>query len=74
MGSSQAPFGGRTGLRGSEGCGQARLGSESPISGGIRPKCPEEIDLAEGRPVGIAEVKLRMGALPEQETAEPLLA
>src|SRR6188508_1223461 len=34
---------------------------------------PEEVDLAEVRPVGLAEVELAVRALPEQETAEPLL-
>ena len=37
--------------------------------GGVRPQRAQEVDLAEVRPVGLAEVELRVRALPEQEPA-----
>ena len=40
---------------------------------GVRTERPQEVDLAEVRPVDLAEVELRVGALPEQETGEALL-
>ena len=35
---------------------------------------PQEVDVPEVRPVGLAEVELRVRALPEQEAGQPLLA
>jgi hypothetical protein len=50
----------------------------SGLSGGPSlaelPKGSEEVDLTESRPIGVAEVELRVGALPEQEVGQPLLA
>ena len=40
---------------------------------GVRAQGAQEINPAEGRPVGIAEVELRVRALPQQESAQPLL-
>lgn len=41
---------------------------------GVRTKCPQEIDSAEIRPVGLTEVELGVGTLPEHEPGEPLLS
>lgn len=35
---------------------------------------PQEVDLPEGWPMRIAEVELRIGALPEHEAREPHLS
>src|SRR3954454_20202750 len=48
--------------------------SEPPLPRGVRPQRAQEVDVPEVRPVGLAEVELAVGALPEQEAAEPLLA
>src|ERR1700733_3331476 len=50
------------------------LGAETAISRRVGAERAEEVDLAEGGPVRIAEVKFRIRALPEQEATEPLLA
>src|SRR5215472_18993373 len=47
-------------------------GAEPAVPGGVGAQRPEEIHPAEGRPVGVAEVELRVDALPQQEPAEPL--
>ena len=36
--------------------------------------CSKEVNLSEAGPIGVAEVVLRIGTLPEHETAEPNLA
>jgi hypothetical protein len=50
------------------------LATEPPLPGGVGAQRPQEVDLAEGGPVSVAEVELRVRALPQQESAEPLLA
>src|SRR4029079_1548815 len=40
----------------------------------IRAQRPQEVDLAERRPVDIGEVQLAVGALPGEEAAQALLA
>ena len=40
----------------------------------VRADRPQEVDLAEGRPVGLAEVELAVGALPGQEAGQADLA
>src|SRR5215831_6842632 len=53
--------------------GLAELGAEPAVPRGVGPQRPEEVHPPEGRPVGIAEVELRVDALPQQEAAQPLL-
>src|SRR5689334_24115082 len=48
-------------------------GAEPPVTRRVRAQGAQEIDPPEGRPVGVAEVELRVGALPQQEPAQPLL-
>src|SRR5580704_16235605 len=48
-------------------------GAEPAVPRGVVPQCPEEVHPAEGGPVGVAEVELRVDALPQQEAAQPLL-
>ena len=63
------------------GGGAQRVGAASALFSGAVPAMPcrvrtqraQEVDLPEGWPVGVAEVELRVRALPEQEAAEPLL-
>jgi hypothetical protein len=50
-----------------------RSGSEPPVALAVGPQRAEEVEPAEGGPVGVAEVKLRVRALPEQEAPEALL-
>src|SRR5262245_65238074 len=52
----------------------ARSGSEAAVSLLVAPDGAQEVDLAEGRPVDVAEVKLAVGALPQQEARQPDLA
>src|SRR5262249_28418520 len=40
----------------------------------IGTNCTQEVDLAEGRPVRVAEVELAVGALPQEEARQPDLA
>ena len=54
--------------------GYLRSRAEPAVPRRVGPQRPQEVDLAEVRPVGVAEVELRVGALPEQEAAQPLLA
>ena len=49
-------------------------GPEAALALGVRTDGPQEVDAAEVGPERLAEVELRVGALPEQEAAEPLLA
>jgi len=49
-------------------------GAEAPVSLLIAPNCPQEVYPPEGRPVHVAEVKLAVRALPEEEAGEPDLA
>src|SRR5689334_4540033 len=51
-----------------------RSAAVTPVAGGVGAQGAEEVDLAEGGPVGVTEVELGVGALPEQESAEALLA
>src|SRR5581483_12156103 len=44
--------------------------AEPPIPVLVAPDRPHEIDLAEGGPVGVAEVELAVGALPQHEARE----
>jgi len=50
------------------------LDAEPALTRGVGAERAEEVDATEGGPVGVAEVELGVGALPEQEPAEPLLA
>src|SRR5688500_8884509 len=47
---------------------------EAAAPRGVGPDGPQEVHLAEVRPIGLAEVELRVRALPEQEAGQPLLA
>ena len=49
-------------------------GAEAAVAGGVGAEGAEEVDLAEGRPVGVAEVELRVNGLPQQESADALFA
>src|SRR3954447_4388347 len=49
------------------------LRAEPALALGVRADGAEEVHAAEVGPVGLAEVELRLRALPEQEAAEPLL-
>ena len=49
-------------------------GAEPALALGVGAHRPQEIDPSEIGPVGLAEIELRMGALPEQEAGQPLLA
>src|SRR3982751_5715020 len=49
-------------------------GTEATVPLAEGPQRPQEVDLAEVGPVGLAEVELAVRALPQQEAAEPLLA
>src|SRR6185503_20436945 len=51
----------------------SRLRAVAPFALCVGTQRPQEVDAAEVRPVGLTEVELAMGALPEQETTEPLL-
>ena len=55
-------------------CDDRRSAAEAAVPVGVVAQGPQEVDLAEVRPVGLAEVELRVGALPEQEAGQPLLA
>src|SRR3954469_6440837 len=48
-------------------------GAEAALALGVRADGAQEVHAAEVGPVGLAEVELRLGALPEQKAAEPLL-
>jgi len=48
-------------------------GSAPALPGGVAAKRPQEVDLAERRPVGVAEVQLGVHGLPEQEVGHALL-
>src|SRR5215204_1656070 len=47
---------------------------EAAFPQGVGADGPQEVDPAEVGPIGLAEVELRLGTLPEQEAAEPLLS
>ncbi len=46
---------------------RSALPSVAALPGGEAAQRPKEVDLPEGRPVGLAEVQLGVGALPQQE-------
>src|SRR6266508_4125463 len=48
--------------------------SAGRAAGGVGAEGAEEVDLAERGPVGVAEIELGVGALPEQEVRHPLFA
>src|SRR6516164_4087900 len=52
---------------------RAGSGTEPAMPRGVRPQRAEEVHPPESRPVGVAEVELRVDALPQQEAAQPLL-
>src|SRR6516225_4842005 len=60
----------RTGARRRRG---QTLGAEPAVAGAVGPQGPEKVDPAERGPVGVAEVELRVSALPQQEPAQALL-
>ncbi len=47
--------------------------AESAMPGRVIAQCAQEVDAAEGGPVRLGEPHLRICALPQQESAEPLL-
>ena len=49
------------------------LGAEPALAVRVRAQRPQEVDAAEVRPVGVAEVELRVRRLPQQEAGQPLL-
>src|SRR6266496_1777549 len=51
----------------------APSGTVTAVSGRVGAERAEEVDLAERGPVGVAEVELGVGALPEEEAAQALL-
>src|SRR5688572_28109934 len=55
------------------GAGCRVSGAEAAFAGCVRAHRAQEVDAAERRPERVAEVELRMDALPEQEAGEPLL-
>src|SRR5579875_1865877 len=55
-------------------CTEPGLCTEPALSGGVGAQRAEEVHLAEGRPVSVTEVELRVDGLPEQEPADALLA
>src|SRR5262249_33965192 len=52
---------------------RSRPGPDPPMSRRVRSQRAQEVDFPEGWPVRVAEVELRVRALPEQEAAKPLL-
>src|SRR6185312_16275124 len=52
---------------------QKRPGPEAAVPGGVVADRAQEVDLAEGRTVGLAEPALRVRRLPQQEARQPLL-
>src|SRR4051812_17447110 len=52
---------------------QTASGAEAALALGVGADRAQEVDLAEVGPVGLAEVELALGALPQQEAAETLL-
>ena len=59
--------------RGRDGRPEAPVPAPVPAVPSAYAQGPEEVDVAEVGPVGLAEVELRRRALPEEEAAEPLL-
>src|SRR4051812_48714627 len=49
-------------------------GTEATVPVAVGAQGPQEVDVPERGPVGVAEVELAVGALPEQESGQPLLA
>jgi len=47
------------------------LSTEASLPALIAPDCTEEVDFAERRPVGIAEVELAVSTLPRHKAREP---
>ena len=52
-------------LRNVVGHARVRGAPEAAVAAGIRPQCPQEVDVPEIGPVRLAEVELRGRALPE---------
>ena len=48
--------------------------AEASLPIGVAAQRSEEVDLPESRPVHVAEVELRVGALPQEEVGEALFA
>src|SRR6185436_18702258 len=59
---------------GRAGRASARAGSEAALAAGIFAQRLLELRLAEIRPHHVEEDELRIGALPQQEIGQPLLA
>src|SRR5699024_11470854 len=47
--------------------------AEATVARAVRAQCTEEVHPAESRPVGLAEIELRVHALPQHETGQTLL-
>src|SRR5690349_1016232 len=56
------------------GTSRQALTAEAAVPRGVRAQRAEEVDPAERGPVGVAEVELGLGALPQQESAQALLS
>ncbi len=50
------------------------LGTKPPVARSIGPHGAQQVDPAKRGPQGVAEVELRVHALPQQESGQPLLA
>src|SRR4051812_19898088 len=51
----------------------AASGAEATLALGVGPDRAKEVNATEVGPVGLAEVELRLRALPQQEATQPLL-
>src|SRR5689334_676153 len=68
------PLSGRSGHSGHAGRDpRGRSGAVAALPLGVGAQRPQEVDVAEVGPVGLAELELTVGALPQQEPPEPLL-
>src|SRR5690242_4047915 len=52
----------------------SRLHPVPAVTGGVIAQCAKKVDAAELRPVRLGEPHLGVGALPQQEAGQPLLA
>jgi hypothetical protein len=56
------------------GASSSGVGGFASLPGGIAAQRPQEVDLAERRPVSVTEVQFRRHGLPQQEVRSALLA
>src|ERR1700676_4132741 len=52
----------------------AWLSAKAAVTFGVGAQCPQEVHLAEGGPVRVAEIELRVCRLPQKEPPQPLLS